>query len=362
MTTTTVTESDNSKQQRRWPKAAMLAVVFVAIAELGMRSLPLESVIRTDMGTTEYLAVRAAIQSDMTRDFVFAGSSRVLQGIVLEDFSSSLHERAPGDWRVGSYAINGALSAETLAVLDFMLEHPEHQPRVIAWGLTIDEIRGEELVTDRSMLFYPLEKYRTERKQLGAVVAPYRSDAIRTELSEYSLLYRYHFLPVIYIKDFGRNPQPRAFLGESFGRHTADEGVLEDTEELRERIRDRYRDWHFYEADYQFSEAKLERIRALLRKCREKDVQVCLFEVPNAPPFDIELPPRLHTMIKQTLTELAAETGIPVVWVKDLGVEFHTSDFYDTVHLNFEGAKRLTLALADHIPEAVTEHLIQTAR
>lgn len=219
---------------------------------------------------------------------------------------------------------------------------------MVIYGVTVDQVRGDDLYSERSAIYSNLDHWLRDREQLGEVVDSHFSEVFRNEISNLYLTFRYRERPVVALRDLARKETPKPFLGEAVSEHQSKEPMeLKDNAALREDIRKHRSDVHLKNGRYNFNDAKFEMIRNIISQCRKAGVQVILFEVPNSRAFNEELPPGTLVEYRSRFQWIADAQAIPLVTLKELNTTFKTSEFNDAVHLNTAGARHLTKCLAE---------------
>ena len=145
-------------------------------------------------------------------------------------------------------------------------------PSVVIYGVTVDQVRGDDLYSERSAIYSNLDHWYRYREQLGEVVDSHFSEVIRNEISNLYLTFSSRGRPVVALRDLARKETPKPFLGEAVSKHQSKVPIeLKDNAALREDIRKHLSDVHLKNGRYNFNDAKFEMIRDIISQCRIRE-------------------------------------------------------------------------------------------
>ncbi len=336
-----------------FPWALALAVALVAGVELFVRRFEPRDLIAYETGVPERYAARYHIQSYGAPEVSFVGSSRVHMGILCPVVSEELAARCGRPVGVANFASGGALIEEIEPLVAYMMRH-EPVPRLLLYGVDPEQVRGPQLYNDRSPIFWSLDDLWCAQATVDADVGALWPDVLRNHLADAWLTFRYRARPVHWLKAMHRGRDTSPMLGEyPAGMRVTDPPGADrslaafpaDAEEVKHHVETA----HLDHGRYPFNDRKLEMFARLIDGCRERDVRVVLFEVPNAQVFNQYLPADVYPSFFAMMRGIAERGGARFVSLDELSLKFGDEDFRDPVHLNVRGAKELSRALTTKV-------------
>lgn len=346
--------SSTSNSSAGFPSGIAVALVLLAALEIGLRFVNPLQLLPYELGWYSLLSSRVLVQSSGPPEVVVVGSSRTQYSILGPLLSEELQDRSGRPTTVGNFGVGGGHSMEIEPMLRFLLRRPE-KPRLIVYGLTIEQVSFDTTYNERSTIFWNLSDWARARGTFGSDMDELLPYVIRSSATEYSFLMRYRRRPTVLLHDLHRGHRlGNPLTGGLVAGHTDPElmtTTIDVTDDLRRNVAQHIETEHLVDGVYPMNPAKLELVENVLRECVDAGIGVVLFEVPNSPLFDEYLPPGTASGFNEIARELAEEIGATFYSLADLGIHPTADEFRDTVHLNTAGATRLTRALAARLPE-----------
>jgi len=309
-----------------------------------------------ERGGATRIAVREHVRAYGCPEVTFVGSSRVHIGIVCPEVASGIRGAVGREVSVGNFASGGALIQELLPTVRYALRH-EPRPVFLMYGVDPEQIRGPELFNERSAIFCSMDDLRHARSELGIEAREFLPVVARNHAADWCVLFRYRSRPLNWLRERFKGRELSPVLGEIVGiEHSSDAGrtLLTDPPDPAE-VRHHVETAHLDHGVYPFNPAKVEMFTQLARECRDHGVRLVFFEVPNARVFDQCLPPGVNPRFRELMGGVADQTGARFVTLDELGLSFTDEEFRDPVHLNLNGATRLSRALTERVivPELI---------
>jgi hypothetical protein len=335
----------------RMPWGLIGAIFILLCVEAGVRQMQPLEMIPNERGIINYRAVRLTMQAGLAPEIIFAGSSRMQMGILPEAFRERFSDRLGRDVTVGNFAVGGSRANENVPMLEY-LARQEQKPRLVIYGVTMDQVRGDEIFSERAAIYCDFQDWLRYREDSPEQTAPYMSDVIRNEIGNVYHTFRYRGLAIVKLRELARGERlPMPFLGDSVAEHLKKSNKqLVDSLEIREDVRKHLREVHMKNGEYNFNELLLKRIDRGIAKCKAAGIEVILVEAPNSPIFNEELPPGAFERFHKEFEKIAENNEIDFLTLDELEVAFGTPEFRDPVHLATDAAREFTLAIAHKLP------------
>lgn len=348
-----------------FPWSLLIALVVLAMVELGVRQLPEAALIPYRNDETQYEAVADYLAVSGPADVCIVGSSRAREAVVADELAMLCNEGRESPVAVANYSCPGARAEENEAIVKSILRRGK--PRMIVYGVSPRQLLERERSHDEIALFQDWNDWRDSYREDQNLAMERLPIVVRTWIGQSYRTLRYRRKAGIVCSDF--------LLALHYGKL----GGLSFTDLLSGRafpcpVRGERSRWHSTHADVSLVSRpiSLERVhryverlrwkgrffiqggqrdhlRGLMSACEDAGVQLVLAEVPMSDLVHVCYPPGLYTGFLEEMHLLAEEFHVSFVTVGDLDLHMADSEFLDQTHLNYKGALHFTRELARHL-------------
>lgn len=362
MASSSSTSSSRSGGPARLPVAFLVALAVILAVETLLRLSDVRALIPYAWGIEEYDSSAIRLREYDAPHLLVIGSSRARESLDLPTLAPALEAGLGRSLSIGNHALSGARAAEAKAVLQLALR--KGKPELVLLGVSPRLLQGRRQFLDRQARFWscaqiwqarslpdaPALTTIAARTQLGGLIRTLRYrdrlsgalDAALTVLQRTeglgSALRTLHLEPLESPQAGGRTlfqqETPYASLAT---RPVPDTWIAAALERVIE------------DGEYELTAERADTLRAIFTLCREAEVDLLMFEIPMSRDLVRLLPMGTMEVFRHALRGLAAEQGVSLVELSELGVIFDDADFYEPSHLNRVGAQKLSRALAEQV-------------
>jgi len=342
------------------PTAFLLAIAILIAFELFLRTRDPHTLIAYpkraagDDQTVTYKAVREYIALDGPAEVALVGSSQMREGVTMPVLIDEIRARAGRDLRVANYAARGARADAMEAVVHYLLSQPT-KPRLIVIGLSVRDLRTDDLDLPRMAVFWNARDWWRETGKIGWRATDVLPIVIRNEASQVSWTLRFRDqLAIELVKPFARfgisvESEGNPIVGEQTLQHAGSRG-LRNLTEIRiapRRMLAAARLSYDYPAGPKPSETMTLRLRSLLQQIELAGVRAIIVEMPVADRLKTDLTRvGLLKWFNRSVTTLTIETPIRFIPTTAQPIQPGPEHFSDLQHHNRIGAELFSQWLA----------------
>lgn len=343
------------------PWALVGALLLLLIVECGVRIAGPTSYIAYERGPTARHAIRRHVVAYGASEVLIVGSSRSEMGIDCPELQQGLEEVWKRPVEVSNYALGGAQAAESVPMVKHILRY-EPRPRVIIYGVGQEQIGPNDLVYDqyteelfraptpvneRAAMFWNMDDFKQARETFGPIVDDYLPIVVRNGIEQHYHTLRVRGRIMNGLRNSLRGREGSPILGESLDIGDRDSSMANDGFDA-DAIRRHVEDLHLVDGAYPFHPQRLALFDQLVVECQQAGTMLVFVELPNSAAFEAPFPADTRARFQQVFRDLAEQDGVEFYTLHDIGLQgaFSYEDYYDAVHLNIQGAKRYTEAIA----------------
>jgi len=304
-------------------------------------------------------AFRHVLRHHGAAEIAIVGASVARRSVVIPDLQAGLAKTLGREPGIVNYAHQGA-RAEFVADLIHVLLRQDPAPKVILYGVTPAQIASDNDPQKTSyvwgVLDLPREFSDHPRQALAELPQVVRNEI---KLRSRTLQLRYDLWGWRDYLIYGTAFPPGAMVGAQHHRGRFGSSSLAEHpdpahgslyEELARNAREATVDGR-----WTFSDARLRDIRAMAGTCDARGVRLILYEIPVPEVYRELLPPNAYDDFYDQLGRIRAETAVPFVTLEQQGLTFNDAHFSDVVHMNLQGARRLSASLATALAPVLEE-------
>jgi len=348
-----------------FPWAFVVSLVVLAFVELGVRQLPVCSLIPYRSDETQYEAVADYLDLSGPADVCIVGSSRAREAVIPEEVAMLCDQEGASALRVANYSCPGARAEENEAIIKFLLRRG--RPRMIVYGVSPRQLLDRERPYDQVALFEDWADWKACYRRDHNLAIDLLPVVVRAHIGRFYRTLRYRRRPGVIFSDlllalrydklgglsFSDFLTGRAFpcpiRGERSRWHWIHTNVslvsrpisLKRVHQYVERLR--------WRGAFVMRGRQREHLQGLLRACKNAGVQLVLVEVPLSDMILQCYPTGLYGGFIDEMRSLADRFEVPFVTARRLGLRMADSEFLDQTHLNYSGALHFTHALVHRV-------------
>lgn len=364
------TSSTSSSETRKhgFPVAFALAILILIGLEVFLRTRDPHSLIAyPELGisgdqTVTYKAVREYIAVDGAADVALVGSSQMREDVVMPQLIEQVRKQTGRDVVIRNYATRGARADVMNAVVDELLDQPA-KPDLIVIGISVRDLRTQELDLPRLALFWDLDEWIRESRTFGWQSTSVLPTVVRNELSKFSYTLRYRdqlaievSKPLAPLFGYSVNREPNPIIGEGSWQHIGGRGLrnLVDPKVSPRRMLYTARESYAYQDGHKPSEPQTRRLLSMIKRIEASGVRAVIVEMPVADYLENDLKARgLPKAFDRSVRSLLQSTSIPYITTDEQRFAPGHEHFVDLQHLNRPGAERFSEWLAELIANSL---------
>jgi hypothetical protein len=366
---TSSTSSSSTRRATGFPSAFVLTIVIVIAFELYLRTRDAEELIAyPELGiggdqTVTYKAVREYIALEGAANVALVGSSQMRENVVMPRLIESVRAKVGRDITVRNYATRGARADVMNAVVDELLDQPV-KPDLIVIGVSVRDLRTQELDLPRLALFWDTREWLAESRSLGWSTTRVLPTVVRNELGRISYTLRFRdqlaidvSRPLAPVFGYPVDREPNPIVGEVSWQHMGGRGLrnLVEPNISPRRMLNLSRESYAYQDGPKPSEPQTRRLQSMIRRIESADVRAVLVEMPVADYLENDLAARkLTTSFDRSVRSLVAGTRIRYITTAEQPFQPGHAHFVDLQHLNRPGAELFGDWLAEVIAEGLS--------
>lgn len=338
--------------------ALLLAIGILASVEGILRILGAECLVAYEQGGSARFTIRHHVQALGVAEICIVGSSRTNNGISCPTVTEELRAELGREYLVANYASGGAQIPEIVPLVRFLLRNGH--PKVLLFGVEPDQLEAKDFVNERAAIFWNTQDFRRARKRFGSQVDQYYPQVCRNELEGLFFTLRLRGRPGNLLRTLANGSAVvHPVRGDVLiPAHTEQARLsLKVNDAVEAQVRRHVETDHLVDGRFPFSEERLKSLAELIQLCDARSVPLVFFEVPDAQVYSKNFPSDTHSRFSAVFQQLAQESShVHFVSIADLGLNFTDDEFRDPVHLNLDGARKLSTALTRRITAIVFQH------
>ncbi len=348
------------------PWAFVLAILIVIAFEIFLRTRPPHELIAypelaaSDDQTVTYKAVRQTIAADGPADVALIGSSQMREGVSMPVLIDALHQ-SHRNLTVANYATRGARADAMQAAVQFLL-HQKTPPKLIVIGLSVRDLRTQDIDWPRLAIFWDAGDWLTEAPAMGWPATDVLPTVIRNEAGKIvrTLAYRDQLAidlasPIAPIFGLNIDREGNPILGEQTSQHAGGRGLrdLINPRIAPRRMLAMARQSYAYAEPAKPSEPLTRRLQTMIRQIESAGVKAVIVQMPVADYLENELEKRgLNKAFDRSVNSLIAGTSVRYIPTASQPFKPTHAHFTDMQHFNRPGAEAFSQWLATEIGTA----------
>jgi hypothetical protein len=342
-----------------------VATLWLVAAEIAVRVLHPTGDIPYFRGDGERAAFATHVHDHGSAEVAIVGSSRAREGVTppkLRRHLAALGTRAT----VENYGISDGRGEDVEAVVQ-QLMRSSPRPKVIVLGMSPRELTlPPERPSQGALSLWRLANWWDYRRTVSDAADSVLAAALRNELALASHLFRlrrevYAALHRTTAAKVERGlsravrqrqrPSPSQMTGGKSAWHRGKKTY--ESKRVSQRHIRKYLEHRHQEPAWPWT-YEVTHVERAIALCQREGIPVVLFEVPVSPALHQAYPPRAYPGFQRAMAHIAKKRSVEWLTTERLGLALSQEDFREQSHLNFRGAKKLTLALAPHVAEALS--------
>ena len=335
----------------RLPWALFGAIALMLAFEVALRATGFPRKLPYDLGLAEYNSLAAELNRRDPAEVVFVGSSRTRESIHLPTLEPILSKAVGRKVSVASYALSRARAFDFESVIRRVLRSP-HPPKVILCGVSERDLaRGISNAFDTAPVLWNWGDWKYAWDRRGGEAMDALPVVVRNEVGGVWRTLQMREMLRMKLADLGSLETPDKTLspiegGSTVFQKTEHRKSLAEQPRTREYVLKYIKDLHL--SPYPDPEM-IKSLDGMIRSCREKNVQLILYEVPVPTIFRRNLPKGLYEKYLSILQTSADKGGVRFVRVDELPVSLGNYQFREQSHMNLRGARGYSVAIGETV-------------